>query len=109
MSIIYKTTNQVNGKYYVGQHFTSADDGYLGSGKYFKRALKKYGKENFVRETMDFCTSANIDEREIYWIDELDARNPEVGYNIDIGGSGRKKFIMTENLTKDLKFYKLTK
>lgn len=71
MSIIYKTTNLINGKIYVGQHKTSANDGYLGSGKLITRSIKKYGKENFIRETLEYCTFANVNEREIYWIDNL--------------------------------------
>lgn len=51
-------------------------------------ALKKYGKENFVRETLEFCTSANVDEREIFWVEKFDARNHLVGYNIAKGGNG---------------------
>lgn len=88
--IIYKTTNQINGKYYVGQHNTSANDGYLGSGIVLKQAIEKYGKENFLRETIEFCTSANVNEREIYWIGSLDATNPKVGYNLHEGGIGGK-------------------
>jgi len=87
--IIYKTTNLINGKIYVGQHCKSEDDGYFGSGKVIKHAIKKYGKENFVRETLEFCTPDNVDEREVHWIDKLDARNPEFGYNIQNGGFGR--------------------
>ena len=88
MSIIYKTTNLVNSKIYIGQHFTSADDGYLGSGKYFKRAVKKFGKDNFVRQIIEFCDFNNLDEKEVYWIDELSATNPKIGYNISPGGNG---------------------
>jgi len=88
--VIYKTTNLVNGKIYVGQHYTSDDDGYLGSGKLFLRALFKYGKENFIRETLEFCTSSNVNEREIYWIDKLSATNKEIGYNFHEGGTGGK-------------------
>jgi len=47
--IIYKTTNLINNKIYVGKHNTSANDGYLGSGKLIKQAVKKYGKENIKR------------------------------------------------------------
>lgn len=51
---IYKTTNLVNGKIYVGKrqmpHF---DDSYYGSGTVFKAALKKYGKANFKREILE--------------------------------------------------------
>lgn len=86
--IIYKTTCLVNQKIYVGQHNTSADDGYLGSGFILELAIKKYGKDNFIRETIEFCSTNNVDEKEVYWIDRLDARNPNVGYNIARGGEG---------------------
>jgi hypothetical protein len=49
--IIYKTTNLINGKYYIGRHSTeNINDGYLGSGVALRNAIKKYGKENFKRE-----------------------------------------------------------
>jgi len=83
MSIIYKTTNLINEKIYVGQHCSSANDGYLGSGLLLNKAVKKYGKENFKRETIEYCTSADVNEREIYWIDKL---KPD--YNISLGGTG---------------------
>lgn len=51
--IIYKTTNLINGKIYVGMHSTdNLNDGYLGSGWILKQAIKKYGKENFKREVL---------------------------------------------------------
>jgi len=101
MSIIYKTTNLANGKIYVGQHYTSANDGYLGSGKIIKLAIKKYGKEKFVRETIEFCTSANVDDKEVYWIDKLNTINPDIGYNLDKGGGGGNKIIWTEEKRKE--------
>jgi len=100
--IIYETLCLVNFKIYVGQHDTSADDGYLGSGKWFKRALKKYGKENFVREIIEFCTSSDVNEKEIYWIDKLSATNPNIGYNFDKGGSGGNKVNWTEEKRKEM-------
>lgn len=86
---IYKTTNLVTNKIYVGKRSTNnLDDGYLGSGIIIRNSIKKYGKENFKREILEFCKKDKINEREIFWIKELDARNPEIGYNISKGGDG---------------------
>lgn len=86
---IYKTTNLINGKIYVGQK--SSDylcESYLGSGRHLKCSINKYGRENFKREIIEFCNSVDhLNEREIHWIEELDARNPKVGYNIAKGGN----------------------
>ena len=49
--IVYKTTNLLNGKVYIGKHETyDINDDYLGSGKILKYALKKYGSINFKKE-----------------------------------------------------------
>ena len=62
--IVYKTTNKINGYIYIGVHGTntSIDDGYIGNSLYktsktfkkykFHNAVKKYGGQNFVRETL---------------------------------------------------------
>ena len=86
MGIIYKITNLINDKIYVGQHKTSADDGYLGSGTILKRAINLYGKENFNRETLEFVDETNIDDRETYWITQLSATTYYGNYNITSGG-----------------------
>jgi group I intron endonuclease len=71
---IYKTTNLINGKYYVGMHSTSnLKDRYLGSGKKLKYSIAKYGKENFNFEILEF-----FDNRE-----ELIKREEEL-VNIDL-------------------------
>ena len=58
---IYLTTNLINNKIYVGQHTTTnLDDGYLGSGKILQKAIKKYGKENFRREILEFCDGSDV-------------------------------------------------
>ena len=58
---IYKTTNLLNGKIYVGKHKWSKegclDENYLGSGTYLTRAIDKYGKENFICEILDTADS----------------------------------------------------
>ena len=54
--IVYLTTNLTNGKKYIGSHATEdINDGYLGSGRIFLKALQKYGKENFKREILHEC------------------------------------------------------
>lgn len=81
--IIYKTTNLVNGKFYIGQD-SHNNPKYLGSGISLDRAIKKYGRENFKKEILEFCDSKlALNEREIFWISKL---CPE--YNIAKGGSG---------------------
>jgi len=91
--IIYKTTNLVNNKIYIGQHNTSADDGYLGSGSILGKSIKKYNRENFKREILECCTSFDVNEKEIYWIKELSATDRKIGYNITLGGDGVKGMI----------------
>jgi hypothetical protein len=50
---VYKTVNLTNGKYYFGVHKTDdPDDDYLGSGVYIKRAVAKYGEQNFRKEVL---------------------------------------------------------
>lgn len=86
---IYLTTNLVNGKKYIGKHYGSLDDGYLGSGKLLKYAIAKYSKENFQREILDFssCEEENA-EKEKYYIALFDACNNDLFYNIHEGGNG---------------------
>jgi len=88
--IIYKTTNNVNGKIYVGQSKNDNDEDYLGSGKILKRAILKYGVENFTKEIVEHNieTKELLNEREIYWIDFYNATDSNIGYNIANGGQG---------------------
>jgi len=87
MSIIYKITNKLNGKIYVGKSKYNMDD-YFGSGIIITHAIKKYGIENFTKEIIVECDDAEIDELEGYWIEQLNARDKSVGYNISSGGQG---------------------
>lgn len=89
---IYKTTNLINGKIYVGQHKVDDDKldvKYYGSGLYLIRAIEKYGKENFSCEILEWCKdkeALNLSEKE--WIKELNSQDKNIGYNIAYGGDG---------------------
>lgn len=86
---VYYTKNLVNDKIYIGQRTTSnLDDGYLGSGKLLKQAIRKYGKENFNRRICCFVNSKeDLNEAEKYWIAWWESTK-NGGYNIANGGQG---------------------
>ena len=94
---IYKTTCNVNGKYYVGMHSTSnLEDGYLGSGKILMRSLKKYGKENHIREILEMLDDrSSLKERERELVNEEILQDP-MNMNLKIGGEGGLGFISEE-------------
>lgn len=83
---IYKTTNLVNGKIYIGQtHYDKPN--YYGSGNLILQALEKYGLEKFTKEYIDEASSQEeLDKKERFWIKEMDSQNKEIGYNIADGG-----------------------
>jgi len=86
--IIYKTTNLVNGKFYIGKDTKNCKT-YLGSGKLLQKALKKYGRSNFTKETLQVCSTLDeLNKAEVYWIRLLNARNKTLAYNIAEGGDG---------------------
>lgn len=86
---IYKTTNLINNRYYIGKHKTTDPyDSYLGSGKILKQAISAYGSKNFIKEIIEVCDSeehASIREREI--VNEAVVADPN-SYNICLGGTG---------------------
>lgn len=86
---LYKTTNIINGKFYIGVHqTTNINDGYLGSGLNLRRAIKKYGRDNFHKEILEFFDSPEEmfqKEREIVNEDFISLKN---NYNLKIGGIG---------------------
>jgi len=98
MGLIYKTTNLVNGKIYVGKDMKNRSH-YLGSGLILKQAIKKYGKENFKKEVIEDCGDDKefLSVREIFWIRELRSNRQGLGYNLTEGGTGGDTFTTNPN------------
>src|ERR1035437_553756 len=89
--IIYKTTNKINNKIYIGQD-SNNDPNYLGSGTVILNSIKKHGKENFIKEILDFGNDMDeLNEKEIYWIKYYNATDPLIGYNLMTGGGQNGK------------------
>lgn len=88
---IYKTTNNINNKIYVGKkHSNVFIETYYGSGKLIKRAINKYGVNNFKVEVIQFySTLEELNEAEKYWISYFKSNYWfGHGYNISGGGDG---------------------
>lgn len=95
--LIYKITNLINDKVYVGQttqelklrlkYHKSNKNTLIG------RAIRKYGWENFSVEVLEECeTQEQLNEREIFWIKKLNSKNPN-GYNLTDGGERNYKVV----------------
>lgn len=97
---IYKTTNIVNNKEYIGQHTTNnIDDQYIGSGFLLQKAVRKYGKEKFKREILMECKSIQeLNNFEIFFIDKYNTLSPN-GYNLQPGG---KNYEMTDEIKEKI-------
>lgn len=95
--VIYKVTNLINGRIYVGKKINIKQD-YYGSGKLIKLAIKKYGKQNFKREILQKCLKGleEYNKSEKYWIKKLDCIVPK-GYNLTEGGEGGDTFTYSIN------------
>jgi GIY-YIG catalytic domain. len=98
--IVYKITNKQNNKIYIGKTKENNDD-YFGSGLLIKRAIKKYGIENFTKEIIEICLNEEqLNEREMFWINEFNSTNKNIGYNITSGGNGGDTFTNNPNKEK---------
>lgn len=88
---IYKITNKVNGKFYVGKTIKSLSTRFYNhcysaikrnSTTYLHRAIRKYGKDSFVIEEVEICEN-DLGDREMFWISKLKPH-----YNLTLGGDG---------------------
>lgn len=91
---IYRITNNINGKIYVGKRKSPEgkrplEDSYMGSGIRLFEAYNKYGKENFSKDILEEGFPEEYsNEKEKFWIAKLNSTNPEIGYNLTFGGDG---------------------
>ena len=111
---IYKITNTINGKSYIGQTIQNVKERFYQhcatkcskavSNMAIHRAIKKYGKSNFTVEVIEEVESTNLNDRERYWIRYYDSYNN--GYNSTEGGQdGIKLFknLDTESIVREYK------
>lgn len=89
--VIYKITNKINGKSYVGKTTTSLNQrmaSHRCADTVIGKAIRKHGWENFSVEVLEECdTKEEFNEREIFWIAALNCKTPK-GYNRSDGGDG---------------------
>lgn len=90
--VIYKITNLVNGKIYIGQTIRNINIRWKQHCKKttgccaIRDSIQKYGKENFTIESIEICdTQEQLDTREKYWINFYNCITPN-GYNLKSGG-----------------------
>ena len=99
---IYKITNIVNNKCYIGQsanlinrikkHIKTLISG-TNRNENLQNAYNKYGTGNFTIEIIEECSKESLDEREIFWIDYYKSYDPQYGYNKTKGGTGGNGYI----------------
>ena len=109
MGYIYKITNHINGKVYIGQtrnlieyhwqhHLYKGRNPDKPDTNYpLYRAMRKYGLENFSILQVEEIDNELLDERECYWIQQENSLTPN-GYNCDLGGKGVNKYNYDEIL-----------
>lgn len=92
--VIYCTINKINQKKYIGSDVNNNPD-YLGSGKLLNAAIKKYGRENFEKNIVEFVEISQIKEREEYWLKYFNVSESTEYYNIVdhyLGGKNSTSF-----------------
>ena len=96
---IYKTTCNVNCKFYIGMHSTeNINDGYLGSGRRLWNSIDYHGKENHKKEIIEFCLNRDELKKREREIVNVDLINDQFCMNLQLGGGGG--FIDKEHMMK---------
>ena len=98
---VYKTTNIINRKYYIGTHVTNnPTDSYLGSGTRLAKSIKKYGKESFYKEILFDCTSEEeMFRKENELVNETVLKDKQC-LNLIVGGKGGFSYINKSGIAK---------
>lgn len=96
---IYKITNKVNGKSYIGQtrytiEFRWRQHLHKKDNTYFHNAIRKYGADNFIIEKLEECNIEDLNEKEIYYIAKYNTFKD--GYNLTIGGDGNRTLLLDD-------------
>ena len=102
MPYIYKITNRINNKVYIGKTITSVSERFSKhkydavnklDNSYIHNAMRKYGIDNFSIDIIEECEESKIYEQERFWIKFYHSyENPSKGYNLTPGGEGVAKY-----------------
>lgn len=98
---IYKITNKIDGKIYIGQTTKTPQQRFLmhvssarsGLNTRFAEAIRTYGPDAFTVEILEITKKSSLDTREIHWISKLKSYEPDIGYNRTNGGSGGNTYV----------------
>ena len=94
--IVYKITNKINGKVYIGQTKFAIEKRFAEHCNWkckslIHKAIQKHGKENFSLELLATCTDRDqLNDAEIYFVDYFQSLSPS-GYNLETGGNAQKE------------------
>lgn len=101
---IYKITNKINNKIYIGQsknieqrwkeHIRHSKDKYSRHKPYIHSAINKYGKDNFKFDVIEECKFEELDEKERYYIKLYNSNKRGIGYNITPGGDAKYNIVL---------------
>lgn len=112
--IIYKITNKLNGKIYIGKTGQSLERRWckhLNEAKHHDkrhlyRAINKYGKNEFSIEVIECCKLEVVSEREKFWIKHYNSNDQTIGYNLTEGGeNGLRSEEYKARISQTLKTY----
>jgi hypothetical protein len=107
---IYKTTNLLTSRYYIGMHSTdNLEDGYMGSGKRLRYSINKYGKQNHKVEILEFFDNRDELKKREKEIVDLNEVAKEECMNLIVGGEGGRGFTSEEQRLNAFKSHKKQK